>query len=132
VPLQLNIHEPAQRTAFRRFNAIWTPTALVLDRDGNERWRIEGFLPTREFHAQLEMALARIVALRKRWADAEPIYARIAEQFADTLVAPEALYWRGISAYQVTREHASLERMATELTSRFPRSEWAIKASVWV
>jgi outer membrane protein assembly factor BamD (BamD/ComL family) len=104
----------------------------VLDADGNERWRIEGFLPTREFHAQLEMALARIVAMRKRWADAEPMYARIAEQFADTLVVAEALYWRGISAYQVTREHTSLERMATELTSRFPESEWAVKARVWV
>jgi hypothetical protein len=132
IPLQLNIHDPSQRLAFRRFNAIWTPTVLVLDASGNERWRIEGFLPKREFHAQLEMGLARIVAMRKRWADAEPLYARIAETFGDTLVVPEALYWRGISAYQATRDHTSLERMALELTSRFPGSEWAVKASVWI
>ena len=128
----MNIHESAQRTAFRRFNAIWTPTVLVLDSSGNERWRIEGFLPKREFHAQLEMGLARIVAMRKRWAEAEPLYAHIFESFGDTLVAPEALYWRGISAYQATRDHTSIERMAAELTSLFPGNEWAVKASVWV
>jgi hypothetical protein len=130
--LQLNIHDAAQRLAFRRFNALWTPTVIILDPAGNERWRVEGFLPRREFHAQLEMGLARIVAIRKRWADAEPLYAHIVETFGDTHVAAEALYWRGISAYQVTREHATLERMAIELTSRFPQSEWALKASVWV
>lgn len=130
--MQLNIHDPAQRLAFRRFNAIWTPTIVVLDAAGNERWRVEGYLPKRELHAQLEMGLARIVAMRKRWAEAEPLYARIVETFGDTLVAPEALYWRGISAYQVTRDHTSLERMALELTSRFPASEWAVKVSVWV
>lgn len=105
---------------------------LVLDANGTERWRIEGFLPKRELHAQLEMGLARIVAVRKRWADAEPRYARIVERFGDTFVAPEALYWRGIAAYQVTRDHTSLERMAAELTSRFPGSAWAVKAAVWV
>jgi hypothetical protein len=132
IPLQLNIHDPAQRLAFRRFHAIWTPTVVVLDMAGNERWRIEGYLPKHELHAQLEMGLARIVALRKRWAEAEPLYARIVEHFGDTAVAAEALYWRGISSYQVTRDHTSLERMALEVTSRFPQSEWAIKASVWV
>jgi len=117
--------------AFRRFDAVWTPTILVLDPAGKERWRIEGYLPKRELHAQLAMGLARIPALRKRWAEAEPLYAHIVENFGDTLVAPEALYWRGISAYQVTRDHTSLERMALERTSRFPGSEWAVKASIW-
>lgn len=132
IPLQLNIHDPAERKAFRRFNALWTPSIVILDAAGNERWRIEGYLPKHELHAQFEMGLARIVAMRKRWADAEPLYARIVERFGDTFVAAEALYWRGISAYQATRDHTSLERMALELTSRFPQSEWALKASVWV
>lgn len=104
----------------------------MLDVAGNERWRIEGYLPKRELHAQLAMGVARIAAMRKRWAEAEPLYARIVETFGDTLVAPEALFWRGIGAYQVTRDHTSLERTALELTSRFPGSEWTVKASVWL
>ncbi|HYO79380.1 MAG TPA: hypothetical protein VE010_23140 [Thermoanaerobaculia bacterium] len=132
IPFQANIHDHAQRTAFRRFGALWTPSVLILDADGVERFRIEGFLPKREFHAHLAMALARLVTARKRWADAEPHYARIVEEFADTTVVPEALYWRGVSAYQGRRDHVALETMATEITARFPGNVWAIKAAVWL
>ncbi|HEX8254608.1 MAG TPA: hypothetical protein VF846_15805 [Thermoanaerobaculia bacterium] len=105
---------------------------VILDSDGVERFRIEGFLPKREFHAHLEMALARLIAARKRWADAEPRYARIAQEFADTTVVPEALYWRAVSAYQGRRDHDALEAMATEITATFPGNVWAIKAAVWL
>jgi TolA-binding protein len=104
---------------------------VILNSEGLERFRIEGFLPPREFHAQLKLALARIVAMRKRWADAEPLYASIVEQFADTAAAPEALYWRGVAAYQGRRDHTALVAMAAEMKQRYPIGEWAIKAAVW-
>lgn len=131
MPFQANVNDPAERTAFRRFGAIWSPSIVILDAEGVERYRIEGFLPAREFHAQLHMALARIVAMRKRWAAAEPLYARIVEEFGDTGAAPEALYWRGVSAYQGRRDHTALVTMAIEMKQKYPASEWAIKAGVW-
>jgi hypothetical protein len=131
IPFQANVNEPLERTAFRRFGAIWTPSIVILNSDGAERFRIEGFLPPREFHAQLALALARIIAMRKRWADAEPHYARIVEQFGDTAAAPVALYWRGVAAYQGRRDHTALVQMAIEMKQRYPASEWAIKAAVW-
>ena len=131
IPFQANVNEPAERTAFRRFGAIWSPSIIILNAEGVERYRIEGFLPAREFHAQLAMALARIIATRKRWADAEPHYARIVKQFGDTAAAPEALYWRGVSAYQGRRDHTALVKMAIEMKQKYPASEWAIKAAVW-
>jgi thioredoxin-related protein len=32
---------------FHRFKAVWTPTVLLLDKDGKERVRLEGYLPSK-------------------------------------------------------------------------------------
>ncbi len=95
---------------------------LVLDTDGRERFRIEGYLPKNEFRAQLEMALARIAAMHKRWKDAEQRYAAIVERYGDTAVGAEALYWRDVAKYSQTHEHGPLQSVARELAEKFPDS----------
>lgn len=129
MPVQANIK--VHPTWFRRFGAIWTPSVVVLDAGGVERWRVEGYLPKREFHAQLMMALARISAMQKRWPDAEQRYGEVVDHFADTTAAAEALYWRAVSAYRRTTDHGVLTAMAKEMAARHPHSSWALKASVW-
>lgn len=116
---------------FKRFDAIWTPTVLVLDANGHERYRIEGYLPRDEFRARLEMALGRLDAMRKDWAAAETRYAGVAERYAGTKVAPEALYWRDVAKYSQSHDAAPLHAVSRELQQRFPESEWTTKASVW-
>jgi TolA-binding protein len=129
VPVEAHIKE--HPVWFRRFNAVWTPTVIVLDSDGQERWRIEGYLPKPEFRAQLETALARIVLMRKHWPEADQRYNDIIETYPDASVVPEAIYWRGVSRYRQTNDHAALEAVARELKARFPESLWRVKASVW-
>jgi outer membrane protein assembly factor BamD (BamD/ComL family) len=110
---------------------LWTPTALILDWDGVERARSEGYLPNAEFCARLEMALARIAFMRKQWAEAEKQYAEIAEKFAHTSAAPQAVYWKGVSRYKATSDHKELNKVAEELKQKHPNSLWALKASIW-
>jgi hypothetical protein len=129
IPVESHIKE--HPVNFHRFDAAWTPTVLVMDSDGKERWRIEGYLTTREFRAQLEVALARLAFMRKRWADAEQRYGQVVERYGDTAAAPEAVYWRGVSRYKATSDHTVLGAVAKELQSRYPQSVWAQKASVW-
>jgi TolA-binding protein len=104
---------------------------LIMDASGKERWRIEGYLPKNEFRAQLEMGLARISFMAKQWADAEQSYAQMIERYAETAAAPEAVYWRGVSQYKRTNDHAALGGVADELKEKYPASVWAKKASVW-
>src|SRR5216684_1749353 len=92
VPLEAHIKE--HPVWFHRFDALWTPTILIMDSGGVERSRIEGYLPKNWFRARLEMGLARVAFMQKKWTDAEKIYAAVAESYADTAVAPEAIYWR--------------------------------------
>ncbi len=129
MPVEAHIKEhPAW---FKRFGAVWTPTVIVMDPEGEERWRIEGYLPKNEFRAQLEMALARLAVMRKDWPDAEKRFAQIAEKYGDTSIGAEALYWRNVSRYSQSHNAEPLQSVAKELKQRYPDSVWTKKASVW-
>lgn len=122
-------HVKEQPEAFERFGAQWTPTILVMDRDANERHRIEGFLPADDFLAQLRIGLAHAARSRGEFAEAERLYRELAEGEGD--VAAESLYWAGVSRYKATNDASALGETAQAFTSRFTDSAWAKKASVW-
>ena len=129
--MPVKVHIKEQREVFDRFKAMWTPTQLVLDPDGKELFRIEGFLPADDFLAQLEMGLAKIAFEQRHYDEAERRYRAICEQRAGTGAAPEACYWEGVAAYKATNDSSYLRQTADRLKQRYPESEWARKASVW-
>lgn len=129
--LPVKIHIKEQPAAFERFGVQWTPTLLLLDPDGRESYRFEGYLPSREFLAQLELGLARAAFARKQFDEAEQRYRRIVEQYSDTEAAPEALYWAGVSRYKATNDPSVLAETAREFKSKYTESSWAKRASVW-
>ena len=102
-----------------------------MDAEGTERYRIEGYLPKNWFRARLEMGLGRVAFMHKQWADAETTYAGIAENYADAAVAPEAIYWRGVSHYKATNDHTVLGEVAKELGEKYPGNEWTLKSLPW-
>jgi outer membrane protein assembly factor BamD (BamD/ComL family) len=104
---------------------------LILDSNGVERWRLEGYLPPLEFRAWLEMGLARVAFMQKRWEVAEGKYAAIAENYPETNSASEALYWRAVSHYKLTNDHTVLGQIVKPLTEKYPNSVWALKTSPW-
>jgi TolA-binding protein len=129
VPVEAHIKEhPAY---FHRFDAVWTPTILILDSEGTERQRIEGYLTREEFRAQLELGLARVAFMHKQWAEAERRYGQVVERYPDSKAAPEAVYWRGVSHYKATNDHTALGEVAEQFQHNYQDSVWAQKASVW-
>jgi hypothetical protein len=120
-----------QPEAFERFGAQWTPTILILDPSGVERHRIEGFLPAPDFLAQLKLGLAHEARLLGDFAKAERLYRELADDPTAGEVAPEALYWAGVSKYKGTGEPGALAETGEAFKTRFADSAWAKKASVW-
>lgn len=102
-----------------------------MDANGIERYRIEGYLPKDWFRARLEMGLARVAFMRKKFADAQVLYASIADGFSNLEVAAEALYWRDVCKYKATNDHTVLEPVAKELAEKFPGDEWQLKSIPW-
>ena len=110
---------------------MWTPTVVTLDPNGEERYRIEGYLPVEEFRAQLEMGLARVAFMSKDFADAERRYASVLDRYPKTKAAPEALYWKGVSHYKATNDHTILGEMPGLFRQQYPDSIWALKTAAW-
>jgi thioredoxin-related protein len=116
----------------KQFNVVWTPTLLFLEPDGTERHRIVGFLPFDDFLAQLHLGLAKAAFARDEFDASRRAFQEIVSRFPRTDAAPEAEYWAGVSGYKPNRERAALKTAAETLRDRYPNSEWAKKASVWL
>ena len=133
IPVRVHVKTNAEeyKRLSAKYNAQWTPTVLILDPEGNERHRIEGFLPASDFLAQLELGAAHAAFARHDFADAEQRFRSIVDRHADSEVAAEALYWTGVSRYKATGDAAALKDTAHAFGERYARSSWAKKASVW-
>ena len=114
-----------------RYSAQWTPTILILDAGGQERHRIEGFLPTEDFTAQLQLGAAKAAFARGGFADAERLYRDIVQQHPQSDAAPEALYWAGVSKYKAGGDAAALGDTARAFGERYTDTPWAKKSSIW-
>ena len=129
MPLEAHIKEhPAY---FHRFDTAWTPAVVILDPKGMERYRIEGYLPTDEFRAQLEMGLARVAFMSKDFAAAEDKYTAVLDRFPNSKAAPEALYWKGVSKYKSTNDHTVLGELPALFKQKYPDSVWTMKTAAW-
>ncbi len=102
-----------------------------MDPGGKERVRNEGYLPKTEFQAWLAMGLARLAFMAKIWVEAEEKFDSVIRQYPESAVAAYSVYWRGVSRYKRTHDHAELSAVAGEFHQRYQESIWAKKASVW-
>ena len=130
IPVKIHIKE--QPKTFERFKALWTPTLLVMDADGVERHRLEGYLPVEDFLADLELGLAKLHFQKQQYQEAEKRYRSVYRAYPKSAAAPEACYWAGVSAYKATNKPEPLTEAAQALKEKYPESEWARKSSVWL
>ena len=133
--LPARVHVKDQAAEFsrlgERYGAQWTPTILILDPDGAERHRIEGFLPADDFLAQLAIGLAKAAFSRNDFAEAERRYREVLEKYPKTESAPEAMYWAGVSRYKGSNDASALQETTRAFSKRYQDTAWAKKASVW-
>jgi TolA-binding protein len=127
----VGVHITQNPAGFARFGSVWTPTAIILDENGKERFRIEGYLPKDDFSAQLLMGLARVAVMSKKWADAEKLYQQILDKYPNSTSAPAAIYWLGVSKYQRTHNAQELGNVVTELRQKYPESPWNRTVIPW-
>ncbi len=133
VPVRVHVRENAEefRRLGERYGEIWTPTHLILEPDGTERHRIEGFLPADELLAQLSVGLGHAAFKRRDWPEAERQFRAVVDSYPETEAAPEAAYWSGVSHYKATNDPGALAETARQFTTRYADTTWAKRASVW-
>ena len=129
------VHVRDQAADFQRlgaqYEAQWTPTILELDPEGKELHRIEGFLETDDFLAQLKLGVGRAAFKRGGWQDAQRHFDDVVKNHSNAEAAPEARYWAGVSRYKASGNPTALGDTEAALRARYPDSTWAKKASIW-
>ncbi len=133
IPVRVSVVD--QKDEFKRlgelYGARWTPAILVLDANGDEEYRIEGFVTADQLLARLDIGLGRDAYLHARYPEAEKHFTSVVDRKPDDEATAEALYWSGVAEYKKTRDAGALGRAAAALAARHAGSVWATKASVW-
>lgn len=134
VPIRVHVRE--QKDEFKRLGARygvqWTPTILVLDPQGEERHRVEGFLPVDDLIPQLLLGVGHAAFAQGRFSDAEQRFRKVVDAHPNSDAAAEGQYWAGVSRYKATDNAAALADTARQFQQRYRDTPWAKKASVWL
>lgn len=123
-------HVKTHPGAMERFDVQWTPTILVMDANGKERHRVEGFLEAGPLLAQLRLGMAQAAFATQQWDEAERLFEEVVAS-GDADAAPEGAYWAGVTRYKRSGDPATLGATHKRLSEQFAGSTWAKKASVW-
>ena len=133
--IPVRVHVKDNRDEFQRlgakYDAQWTPTVLIVDADGQQRHRIEGFLPADDFLSQLGLGSAKAAFSAGDYQRAERLFEDVLTSHPRTEAAPEAQYWSGVSRYKATNDPSALGATYKKFQERYSDSTWAKKASVW-
>ena len=103
-----------------------------MDPEGDERRRLEGYLPKDEFAAWLEMGLARVAFMRKDWAATETRLNDMVKDHPESKFVPEAIYYKGVSRYSTVHDSAELAKTASTLNDKYPGNEWQLRSIPWL
>lgn len=134
-PVKINIREPQQggvRELLRTVKPVWAPLFVFLDPARVELRRYVGWLAPDEFLAELTFVLGMQDILRQRIDEAFTRFRAAADEWPESSVAAEALFWAGTAAYKKGRgDLVALRAVWDELVARYPASTWARRANVW-
>jgi TolA-binding protein len=128
IPVRLHVTHPE---AMARFNVQWTPTVIIMDSNGVERQRVEGFLEADDFLAQLQLGAAKVSFANNDFTISEQRFRELVDSLPTTDAAPEALYWAGVSKYKGSGDAGALGATAKAFAERYTDSSWARKSKIW-
>lgn len=129
VPLQINTQQEAGKPVIERYRQTWTPDIRILDADGFEYYRWNGYLPPFEFLPQLLVAEAQAYLRLNQLQQAAALYAEVLGRFPTSAVAPETQYYLAVAQYKQSHEGADLRSGWQQLQRRYPESSWRLKQS---
>ena len=127
IPLQINVQTGSEIAG--KYRAFWTPTILILDTNGTEYYRFNGFLPPDEFIPQLEFGLGMMALEKQDYKTASAQMKSVVEKYPKSNIAPEAQYWFGVSEYKAAHNVEALLSAWKKLRKDYPGSIWAKKVS---
>jgi hypothetical protein len=129
IPVQIDNSDPKNNIFLHSLHHIWTPDIRIMNTDGYEMYRWDGFLPPFEFVARLQCGFGLAFLRLKRFDEAERCYVDVLRRFSTSYAAPEAQYYLGVTRYRRDPDSDEMLTQWAELRSRYPGSEYRVKQS---
>lgn len=126
IPLRLRTDDDS---VHERYQTIWTPTTMVLDRNGFEVQRKIGFLDPSELIAALRLGLAKVHMNSGEHDTAEMRLKNLIQEFQDSTMVPEAIFFRGVNRYKWKDDPAQLKAAYETLKTEHPENTWTKRAA---
>jgi len=127
VATKIDITDENTATYVKQYGQVWTPTFIYLTSDGRQLRRSLGYYPPQNMLAELHIALGYFTLDSGQYAEAYKHFEEAAS--IDSQLQPEAMYFKGVSAYRRDHDPAGLLTNWRELAKKYPGSEWWTKAS---
>ncbi len=125
IPLRLpHDHKPLAEN----FNVKWTPTLILLDKNGKEHHRTVGFLPPEELMASVLLGIGKMFFDVGKYQEAIQVLDKVVDQYEKSGAAPEAIFVRAVAQFKTTNETSHLKKAYEILKEKYPESEWAKRA----
>lgn len=129
IPVQIDNSKTENNKFLHSIHHIWTPDIRILNHDGAELYRWDGFLPPPEFVSRTLCGFGMAYLRLKRFDQAEACYVDALTRFSTTYAAPEAQYYLGVTRYRRDPNSDDLLTLWANLRSRYPNSEYRVKQS---
>jgi thioredoxin-related protein len=112
-----------------KFRVVWTPTLVILDSDGTELYREEGFLPPEKIVPALMLGMGKVKVHARKFQEAITYLSDLVTKYPNSEEAPEALYFVGVARFRETNDLRAMRDAYESLSKKYPKSSWTIKAS---
>ncbi len=129
IPLQVPTMDEASKPIIERYHQVWTPTLMLLSPGGAVYHQWSGYLPPKEYLAQLYLGLGKAALQEQRFDEAAQRFQSVADRHPDDPAAAEALYWAAVSRYKGSGNADDLSSGWETLRQRYPDSAWRTKQS---
>ncbi len=126
VPLLTSFDHEPQATDWR---VRWTPMLFILEPGQFIVQRNVGFLPPEEFIPWVTLGMAKTAYNQGKFVQALDLAGQVLDKHGACGSAPEAVYLAGISGYRHTHQVEALKQASMRLSSQYPQSLWAKRAS---
>jgi tetratricopeptide (TPR) repeat protein len=128
-PVMINATESVDLA--KRYRVDWTPTFVIADESGNELEQWVGYLPTKDFMAQMTLSKGLAAFHLGRFQEAVREFEMLIEDYPDSEFVPEAEYFLGVAGFKESGESDRLFRACHTLIDKYPDSQWTKRCSPW-
>ncbi|OPY90887.1 MAG: hypothetical protein A4E72_00405 [Syntrophus sp. PtaU1.Bin208] len=125
IPIRIPADDPLLAP---RFLIKWTPTLLILDKEGVAHDKNVGFFWPQELIPCLLLGMGKTHFDQPDRTTACSCFEQIINSYPSSSQAPEAIYLSGVARYIEGHDVASLIEIYDRLKSDYPDSQWLMRA----